>query len=200
MVNEVEYKDFNQEGLEFLSNNGRPIPGSSLTNSPDTPYPWEQPPQFTELSPAIDALFMELSEPEAYHSIMNLVKNGVPVGNIAQVILTDGFQKGMFNPDLMMLLIEPTMYMIIAFAEKAGIDDYITYEGEEDEAPEEGDQLTGIDRAISIAENNIVPKAQAGMFPKEIQEKIQEFVPPEQPSLLEKPEQTQSESLLSREE
>ena len=71
---------------------------------------------------------------------------------------------------------------------------------EEDEAPEEGDQLTGIDRAISIAENNIVPKAQAGMFPKEIQEKIQEFVPPEQPSLLEKPEQTQSESLLSREE
>jgi len=200
MVNEVEYKDFDQEGLEFLSNNGRPIPGSSLTNSPDTPYPWEQPPQFTELSPAIDALFMELSEPEAYHSIMNLVKNGVPVGNIAQVILTDGFQKGMFNPDLMMLLIEPTMYMIIAFAEKAGIDNYITYEGEEDEAPEEGDQLTGIDRAISIAENNIVPKAQAGMFPKEIQEKIQEFVPPEQPSLLEKPEQTQSESLLSREE
>lgn len=200
MVNEVEYKDFDQEGLEFLSNNGRPIPGSSLTNSPDTPYPWEQPPQFTELSPAIDALFMELSEPEAYHSIMNLVKNGVPVGNIAQVILTDGFQKGMFNPDLMMLLIEPTMYMIIAFAEKAGIDDYITYEGEEDEAPEEEDQLTGIDRAISIAENNIVPKAQAGMFPKEIQEKIQEFVPPEQPSLLEKPEQTQSESLLSREE
>ena len=200
MVNEVEYKDFDQEGLEFLSNNGRPIPGSSLTNSPDTPYPWEQPPQFTELSPAIDALFMELSEPEAYHSIMNLVKNGVPVGNIAQVILTDGFQKGMFNPDLMMLLIEPTMYMIIAFAEKAGIDDYITYEGEEDEAPEEGDQLTGIDRAISIAENNIVPKAQAGMFPKEIQEKIQEFVPLEQPSLLEKPEQTQSESLLSREE
>ena len=127
---EVEYKDFDQEGLDFLANNGRPIPGSSLTNSPDTPYPWEQPPQFTELSPAIDALFLELTEHEAYHSIMDLVRNGVPVGDIAQVILTDGFQKGMFNPDLMMLLIEPTMYMIIAFAEKAGIDDYITYEGE----------------------------------------------------------------------
>ena len=32
---EVEYKDFDQEGLDFLANNGRPIPGSSLTNSPD---------------------------------------------------------------------------------------------------------------------------------------------------------------------
>ena len=93
MTIQTEFKDFDQEGLEFLANNGRPIPGSSLTNSPDAPYAWEQPPQFTELSPAIDALFLELSEPEAYHSIMDLVRNGVPVGDIAQVILTDGFQK-----------------------------------------------------------------------------------------------------------
>ena len=200
MANEIEYKDFDQEGLDFLANNGRPIPGSSLTNSPDTPYPWEQAPQFTELSPAIDSLFLELTEPEAYHSIMDLVRNGVPVGDIAQVILTDGFQKGMFNPDLMMLLVEPTMYMIIAFAEKAGIDDYITYQGEEDEEPDEEEQLTGIDQAISIAEDKIVPKAKAGVFPKEIEERLQEFIPPEQPSLLEKPEQNQPESLLSREE
>tara|TARA_X000001388_G_scaffold61873_2_gene47572 strand:- start:5230 stop:5832 length:603 start_codon:yes stop_codon:yes gene_type:complete len=200
MANEIEYKDFDQEGLDFLANNGRPIPGSSLTNSPDTPYPWEQAPQFTELSPAIDSLFLELTEPEAYHSVMDLVRNGVPVGDIAQVILTDGFQKGMFNPDLMMLLVEPTMYMIIAFAEKAGIDDYITYQGEEDEEPDEEEQLTGIDQAISIAEDKIVPKAKAGVFPKEIEERLQEFIPPEQPSLLEKPEQNQPESLLSREE
>tara|TARA_R110002012_G_scaffold251358_1_gene429287 strand:- start:3520 stop:4122 length:603 start_codon:yes stop_codon:yes gene_type:complete len=200
MTMQTEFKDFDQEGLEFLANNGRPIPGSSLTNSPDTPYAWEQPPQFTELSPAIDALFLELSEPEAYHSIMDLVRNGVPVGDIAQVILTDGFQKGMFNPDLMMLLIEPTMYMIIAFAEKAGIDDYITYEGEEEDEPEEQEQLTGIEQAINIAEDRIVPKAKSGMFPKEIEERLQEFVPPEQSSLLEKTEQNQPESLLSREE
>ena len=200
MANEIEYKDFDQEGLDFLANNGRPIPGSSLTNSPDTPYPWEQAPQFTELSPAIDSLFLELTEPEAYHSVMDLVRNGVPVGDIAQVILTDGFQKGMFNPDLMMLLVEPTMYMIIAFAEKAGIDDYITYQGEEDEEPDEEEQLTGIDQAISIAEDKIVPKAKAGVFPKEIEERLQEFIPPEQPSLLGKPEQNQPESLLSREE
>jgi len=200
MANKVEYKDFDQQGLEFLANNGRPIPGSSLTNSPESPYPWEKAPQFVEIQPAIDSLFVELSEPEAYHSLMDLVRNEVPVGDIAQVILIDGFQKGMWNPDLMLLLIEPTMYMIIAFAEKAGIQDYVTYEGEDDEPDEEDEQLEGIEKAIDIAQDRIVPKAKSGVFPKEIEERLEQFTPPEQPSLLEKPTTNQSESLLGKEE
>jgi len=199
MAEQTQFKDFDQDGLEFLANNGRPIPGSSLTNSPDAPYAWEQPPQFVELQPAIDALFIELTEPEAYHSTMDLVRNEVPIADIAQVILTDGFQKGMWNPDLMLLLIEPTMYMIIAFAEKAGIQDYVTYQGEENEESDEDEQLTGIEQAISIAEDKIVPKAKAGVFPKEIEERLEKFTPPEQPSLLEKPETNEPESLLGRE-
>ena len=199
MAEQTQFKDFDQDGLEFLANNGRPIPGSSLTNSPDAPYAWEQPPQFVELQPAIDALFIELTEPEAYHSTMDLVRNEVPIADIAQVILTDGFQKGMWNPDLMLLLIEPTMYMIIAFAEKSGIQDYITYQGEENEESDEEEQLTGIEQAISIAEDKIVPKAKAGVFPKEIEERLEKFTPPEQPSLLEKPETNEPESLLGRE-
>jgi hypothetical protein len=195
---EKQYKDFDQEGLEFLANNGRPIPGESLTNSPDNPYPWEQAPQFTELQPATDVLFLELTEPEAYHSTMDLIKSGVSVGDVAQVILTDGFQKGMWNPDLMMLLIEPTMYMIIAFAEKAGIQDYITYQGEDEEPDDDNEQLAGIEEAIDIAQDKIVPKAKAGIFPKEIEERLEKFTAPEQPSLLEKPQQL--ESLLGKEE
>ena len=195
---EKQFKDFDQEGLEFLANNGRPIPGSSLTNSPDTPYAWEQAPQFVELQPAMDALFLELTEPEAYHSTMDLVRNGMPVGDIAQILLTDGFQKGMWNPDLLMLLVEPTMYMIIAFAEKANIQDYITYEGEDEEPADDDEQLAGIEEAINIAQDRIVPKAKAGVFPKEIEERLEKFTVPEQPSLLEKPQQ--SESLLGQEE
>ena len=183
-----------------LNSKAKPIAGQSLTNSPDTPYAWEQPPQFVELQPAIDALFLELTEPDAYHSIMDLVRNGMPIGDIAQIILTDGFQKGMWNPDLLMLLIEPTMFMIIAFAEKAGIQDYITYEGEEEEPDDDDEQLAGIEQAINIAEDKIVPKAKAGIFPKEIEERLEQFTPPEQPSLLEKPETNQPESLLGREE
>ena len=200
MAQETQFKDFDQDGLEFLANNGRPIPGSSLTNSPDSPYPWEQAPQFVEIQPAIDSLFIELSEPEAFHSLMDLVRNEVPVGDIAQVILTDGFQKGLWNPDLMLLLVEPTMYMIIAFAEKAGIQEYITYEGEQDEPEDENEQLEGIEEAIDIAQSRVVSKVKSGALPKDIEEKLEEFTPPEQPSLLEKTETSQPESLLGREE
>jgi hypothetical protein len=197
---EENYKDYDQEGLKFLSTNGRPIPGESLTNSPDAPYPWEQPPQFTELEPAIDALFIELTEPEAYHSIINLVDNKVPLGDIAQIILTDGFQKGMWNPDLLLLLIEPTMYMIMALAEKAGIMDAVVYQGEEEDIEDEdNEQLSSIEKAIDIAQDRVVPKAKAGVIPKDIETKLAEFTPPEQPSLLEKPD-VQRNSLLGKEE
>ena len=197
---EENYKDYDQEGLKFLSTNGRPIPGESLTNSPDATYPWEQPTQFTELEPAIDALFIELTEPEAYHSIINLVDNKVPLGDIAQIILTDGFQKGMWNPDLLLLLIEPTMYMIMALAEKAGIMDAVVYQGEEeDEEDENNEQLSSIEKAIDIAQDRVVPKAKAGVIPKDIETKLAEFTPPEQPSLLEKPN-VQRNSLLGKEE
>ena len=197
---EENYKDYDQEGLKFLSTNGRPIPGESLTNSPDAPYPWEQPTQFTELEPAIDALFIELTEPEAYHSIINLVDNKVPLGDIAQIILTDGFQKGMWDPDLLLLLIEPTMYMIMALAEKAGIMDAVVYQGEEeDEEDENNEQLSSIEKAIDIAQDRVVPKAKAGVIPKDIETKLAEFTPPEQPSLLEKPD-VQRNSLLGKEE
>ena len=200
MAKQTQFKDFDQDGLEFLANNGRPIPGSSLTNSPDNPYPWEQPAQYTELQPAIDALFLELSEPEAFHSIMDLVRNDVPVGDVAQVVLTDGFQKGLWNPDLMLLLMEPTMYMIIAFAEKAGIQDYVTYEGEQDDPEDEDEQLAGVEEAINIAQSRVVSKVKSGALPRDIEEKLKEFTPPEQPSLLEKPETSEPESLLGREE
>lgn len=200
MANKVEYKDFDQQGLKFLASNGRPIPGSSLTNSPESPYPWEKAPQFVEIQPAIDSLFVELSEPEAYHSLMDLVRNEVPIGDIAQVILTDGFQKGMWNPDLMLLLVEPTMYMIIAFAEKAGIQEYITYEGEQDEPEDEDEQISQISQITKIAEDKIVSKVKSGVLPKEIEERLEQFTPPEQPSLLERPETNQPESLLDREE
>ena len=78
MMQEQNYKDYDQEGLNFLGSMQRPIPGQSLTNNPDNPYPWEQPPQFTELQPAIDALFIDMTEPESYivGSIRSIIKSG----------------------------------------------------------------------------------------------------------------------------
>ena len=189
-----------EKGLAFLATNGRPIPGQSLTSNPDEPRPFEKAPQHVELSSAIDALYLEMTEPEAHESLLKLMNDQVPVGNLAQVILTDGFQKGMWNPDLMLLLIEPTMYMLISLAEKAGID-YKTYEGEENEPSDPEDQLEGLKRGVQFAKENF--NIQAGSIPQEILEKIEaRETQQEQPNIgtQEQPtiETQEQPSLLSR--
>lgn len=196
---EVEYKNFEQEGLDFLANRGRPIPGQSLTNSPDEAYAWEKTPQFTNLQSATDALFVELTEPEVYDSVLTMIEQGESIANVAQVILYDGFQKGMFNPDLMMLLIEPTMYMLMALAEKGGIDDYKIYNGEEEDELDDESELEGMDRLMDVAKQKLAPKMKSGVLPRDIEAKIDELKIPERPSLLERQEMPQQEpSLLDR--
>jgi hypothetical protein len=59
--------------------------------------------------------------------------NEIPVNAIAEVVLTEGFRKGKFNPDMMLNLLEPTMYMLMAIAEKAGIDPVISRGDESDD-------------------------------------------------------------------
>jgi hypothetical protein len=196
---EVEYKNFEQEGLDFLANRGRPIPGQSLTNSPDEAYAWEKTPQFTNLQSATDALFVELTEPEVYDSILTMIEQGESIANVAQVVLYDGFQKGMFNPDLMMLLIEPTMYILMALAEKGGIDDYKIYNGEEEDELDDESELEGMDRVMDVAKQKLAPKMKSGVLPRDIEAKIDELEIPERPSLLERQEMPQEEpSLLDR--
>ena len=59
---------FNQEGLDelvSLSAQGRPIPGQSLTNNPDSKYPWESPPTLTNPREALDSIVAEIMQPEA---------------------------------------------------------------------------------------------------------------------------------------
>ena len=59
-----------------------------------------------------------------------------PVNTIAEVVLTDGFRKGKFNPDMMLNLLEPTMYMLMAIAEKSGIEPIVESDGPDDEDDE----------------------------------------------------------------
>ena len=53
----------------------------------------------------------------------------------------------MFSPDLMMLLIEPTLYLLIAIADYADIKDYVLYDGEDTdpEAEIHGDDVEPVD-------------------------------------------------------
>ena len=67
--------------------------------------------------------------------MLNLLNNGTPIDQLAQVILYKGMTEGLYNPDLMLLLIEPTMYLLVALAEENDIEPVI-YEGQDDDLAE----------------------------------------------------------------
>jgi hypothetical protein len=191
--------NFIQGGLE----RGKAIPGQSLTNSPDQPYNWEKPSEYTNPREAMLYVFESLTVPETTTNILLSLGNGVGVIDIASITLYSGFLEGKWNPDLMMLLMEPTMYMIMALAEKADIP--YSLEAGDDKAPVEmspDEQLSTIEKGISdldkmkqVAAGRVSPQS----VPQDVREIIEETEL--SPSLLERvKEQTQSKSLLGREE
>ena len=103
-----------------------PTAGQSLTNDPSNPYPWEKAPEMTSVKMATEKIFFDLLKEDNLTTVASLMSQKTPVVDIANLLLTAGFQKGKWNPDMMLNLLEPTMYMLMAIAEKAGIDPVLT--------------------------------------------------------------------------
>ena len=116
-----EQVQVNEDMVQHLSNFPGAAPGQSLTNSPEQSMPWEQPPAYTKMHEALYGLFDVLTEEEMLQNIILAISNSTPIVAIAKAVLMDGFQKGAWNPDLLLQLVEPTMYMIMSIAEKAGV-------------------------------------------------------------------------------
>jgi hypothetical protein len=93
----------------------------------------------------MEELYLLLTEKERLTDLIKIIDDGVPLDEIAQVILYKGYTQGQFNPDLMLMMIEPTIYLLIAIADYAQIKDYVLYEGEDD------------DPETEIPDDNIVP-------------------------------------------
>ena len=119
-----------QNKLEQAGRNpfNAPMPGESLTQSPDQKFTWEQPASINKVDDAIKEIFINITEKDTLVELLNILNNRQPVDEIAQVIAHRGVTEGKFNPDLMLLLLEPLMYLIIAIAEEYEIDPVI-YEG-----------------------------------------------------------------------
>ena len=180
----MEPQQLEQEGLEVLGQMQRPIPGQSLTNSPDTPYPWEQPTEFTEIQPAIESMFINLTEDDAYEALVNIIDADNTIAEAAQIILFAGFEEGLWNPDLMTLLIEPTMYLIMALVERAGRVEYkIDRDPDELDEEEKAEEITAMEKLLSQtaiqAEEDKVSGVKSGVLPTEIEKKLKEIKVPE---------------------
>lgn len=180
---------------------GRPIPGQSLTNDPNQPYNWEKPAEYTNPKEAMLFVFESLTEPETTANILLSLSKGVGVIDIASITLYTGFLEGKWNPDLMMLLMEPTMYMVMALAEKAEIDFVIDAGDTVDEEEILGDKaVEEIEKGIGSLEAMRKQAAQR-VSPQSVPQEVREVIEETEiaPSLLEKVEQEQSKSLLSKE-
>ena len=105
-------------------NLGRPIPGQSLTNDPNSPRNYEKPPKHSSLKAALNDIFIALVDENVFPSLIKSLRKGVPVVDLASGVLMEGFRSGKFNPDLMLLLAEPVIYLIMVLAARAGVKNY----------------------------------------------------------------------------
>ncbi len=187
-----------QEALDklvALKSRGAPIPGQSLTNSPDQPYPWEQPAEFANPRDAIDAILTQLLQPEAVKEIITGLSNGASVGDLAMAITYAKFTEGKISPDTMLLVMEPIMYLIMSIGEEANIQ----YNIDNDDIDEEDEE----EIAEKLQEfENVFEQIQAGAMDKQIKpENLTEGVVDK--SLLDRVKEAGPEirqSLLAREE
>ena len=124
--------DTTPELNEYFAKMDRPIPGQSLTEDPDSQQPYTASPEFTVPQEAIDYLFDQMTQEENYIPLMDSILTGTTIMDATRLILFSGFNEGKWNPDLMILLIEPTAYMIMGLAERAGIEYEVQEDDEED--------------------------------------------------------------------
>ena len=169
-------EELNQEYIDNLSNMDRAMPGSSLTNDPDTPLPFEGQPEYTDAREAAEYIFQFVTKEENYIPIMQAVGDGYPLMDLTQAMLFQGFSEGKWNPDLLMILAEPTAYILMALAERAGID-FVIYRGEADDEEEE-EELLGIkydeERLNELREAKKTKEIPEGIIPKEIERRLDE--------------------------
>jgi len=117
---------------EYFAKMDRPMPGESLTEDPDVAQPYTATTEFSVPQEAIDYIFDQMTQEENYSSMIESLLDGTTVMELTRLILFSGFNEGKFNPDLMLILIEPTAYLIMGLAERAGVEYTVMADDEED--------------------------------------------------------------------
>jgi hypothetical protein len=200
-----------QDAVKMVNPFEGPIAGQSLTSSPESSQAWEQAPDFAGIKDATNAIFLNLLEDEMLETVVTLMANGTSIGDITKMLLMSGLSNGKFNPDLMVMLIEPVMYMLLAIAEKIGIKNPKLYDGEEDDEELDQEESMAMDDELKSEQMQVrnperfsqlkITKVGGGSpVGKEIMEKLDNIDVPRLQSLMEKPQQpvVEEESLMAR--
>jgi hypothetical protein len=98
----------------------RPPPGWSFTNSMKQ-WPWEQPPQFTDVDEVVDMILDRIEVPETKERLLSLLLAGVSVEEVVGAIALGGFTEGKFNPDVAELIKAPVAIYLMKLADDYAI-------------------------------------------------------------------------------
>ena len=144
MAEKIKENQFDEVGVNPFN---APVPGESLTSSPENPKSWERPPEYTDEEDAMRAVYMVLTEQDTLRGLIEIISDGIPLDELAQVVLYKGYTEGKYTPDMMLMLAEPTIYLLISIADYAEIKDYVLYNEEDGDPDTEipGDDITPID-------------------------------------------------------
>ena len=122
-----------------------PIPGESLTQDPSTPQDWESAPDYNSVETFMDDLFNNVTGEEQMDGILDPIRKGVAIEDVAQMLLFQAFSSGKINPDLVLGAVEPTIYMLLGLAEYAGIENTTLYP--EDDMQDFDDEVAELEGA-----------------------------------------------------
>jgi len=101
----------------------RPIPGQSLTDEPGN-YPWEHPPQYTDLREARDRIFEGMTQEENIKQLITMLASDVPAEAIVRTVLFAGFTEGKWTVDMATLLAPVVLIQVIGLAKAAGVEKF----------------------------------------------------------------------------
>ena len=130
MAEKIKENQFDKVGVNPFN---APVPGESLTAPTDMPKAWEKPPQYTDVDDCMESIYLEITQESTLRELVTIINEGTPLDDIANVILYRGYTQGLWNPDILLQLIEPTIYLLIAIADYADISDYTLYNEEVDD-------------------------------------------------------------------
>ena len=141
----------------------RPIPGQSLTDEPGN-YPWEHPPQYSDVREARDRIFEGMTQEENAKQLLTMLVSDVPAEAIVRTVLFAGFTEGKWTVDMATLLAPIVLVQVVSMAKAAGVEKFRILL---DEQPD--DDFT--EAMVKVSADTGVKGVKAAA--KEIKEKVQ---------------------------
>lgn len=125
-----------------------PIPGENFTSDTKN-YPWHQPPEFADVTKALDMLTKKMTTPKTARFLIATAQAGFPLVNIAQMIIMQGVSAGKWTIDMGLLIAGPCTKILEIMCDNYGVE--FTLGIEEDESFHTGvfwKEKSSIDEAV----------------------------------------------------